>query len=337
MIKAWVCFWRQALGVWGRIWLAIAISALLSAIEVSDCRAAERETVKTPPLTRTASGPVLIGAVRGKQIILTGVWEPKTGWRSAANADEDKDLMPNGTVWTLYGAHKRPVRVTSGPPRVKPRYEPFLMRNRPSDFYVSAELASRPSYKHEIAVAGAGSTDERLVREFPPMWYKPAKRLSDYLLENSPLDALNEMQVVLEDLDGDGRKEHLVTFAGTVWFYPALRDKVDYVRNVVIAAAHTTDNGTYRVSMLTEMAQSMLRGPLLHGKGVRYAEILAITDINGDGRREVAISTDGADWWAFEVYAFDGSRFQQVLFFGGYWAEIRGGDRGGVGLGLELW
>ncbi|NIM06839.1 MAG: hypothetical protein GTO55_09890 [Armatimonadetes bacterium] len=356
MIRAWACLWQRA-RYGERIWLAIALVSLLSVTAVSDCRAAERETVKTPPLTQTASGPVLIGAVRGREIRLAGVWEPETGWRSAANADEDKELMPNGTVWTLYGLNQPPLRVKSGPPSVKPRYEPRLMRNRPEDFYVSAELPSRPRNRCRVAVSGIDLMNEPPVRilhnwislrelvgfsgtdlkiemrkvlssaVFAREEDPATTRLCKHLLDNSPFKEIRQVnQVVYADLDGDSEEEHLITFEGGVRFYYAPRDKASPAKNSMIAVAHMTDSDTHRVSILTEMAQSMLRGPFFHSAGVRYAEILAITDINGDGRREVAINTDGADWWAFEVYAFDGNRFHQVLFFGGYWAEIREGE-----------
>ncbi len=326
------CFYRQTLSS-KRIWFATAMAALLGVAAVSNCRAesrespsppAQKETAKTPPLTQAAGGPVLVGSVGpGKTTTVTfvGAWNPKTGWRNAANAEEDKELMPDGTVWTLYGLNQPPLRVASGPVRLVWPFEHLDLPAEPEHCDVTAKLTRNPRGKYPLAVSGIDFMDEGLVRVLLPQEDPNTKRLCEYLLENGLVKKVEKIhQVVRADLDGDGKEEHLVAFHGNIWAYYAPNDEAYPANNSVIAAAHMTDSGTYRVSMLTEMAQIVLRGSHFGGRGVLGAEILAIADINGDGRREVVISTNGADWWAFEVYAFDGKRFQKVLFFGGYWA-----------------
>ncbi|NIM04032.1 MAG: hypothetical protein GTN65_00020, partial [Armatimonadetes bacterium] len=278
MIRTRACFCRQT-SFAGSIWLTTAMAALLSAIAVSDCRAAKKETAKTPPLTQAAGRRVLIGAVRGSEIRLAGVWEPKTGWRSAANADTDKELMPAGTVWTLYSLDERqqtvfsvvsrvvpPVKAISGPPRVKPRYDPVHMKNRPEDFCVSAELSSPPEGKYTLAVSGVDLIDEHLVKKGP---FKRPREIR---------------RVLRADLDGDDEEEHLVTVRGHVPAYYEPEDRIIVCSNYVIAAAHRKQSGGYAISVLTQTSQDILRGA--HGSGVEHAEILAIADINGDARRE---------------------------------------------------
>ncbi|NIM06841.1 MAG: hypothetical protein GTO55_09900, partial [Armatimonadetes bacterium] len=329
MIRAKACFSRRT-SLAGSIWIAIALVSLLSVIAVSDCRAAaKKETAKTPPLTQAAGGPVLIGTVRGSEIRLAGVWQPKTGWRSAANADEDKELMPDGTVWTLYSLDERqqavfnvvsgvvpPVKATSGPPHIKPRYDPVHMKNRAEDFCVSAELGSPPEGEYPLAVSGVDFIDERPVRVLPRGVDYITNQVCEYLVEEGPFKRPKRIhQVLRADLDGDDEEEHLVTVRGHAPAYYEPEDRIIVCSNYAIAAAHRKQSGGYAISVLTQTSQDILRGA--YGSGVEHAEILAIADINGDGRREVAISTKGSDWWAFEVYAFDGSQFRQVLFFGG--------------------
>ncbi|NIM06840.1 MAG: hypothetical protein GTO55_09895 [Armatimonadetes bacterium] len=321
------CFYRQTLSS-KRIWFAIAMAALLSLAAVSDClpeekaippTPAQKETAKTPPQTKKTEAPVLAGfASVLSGVTLVGIWEAKTGWRHATNAYEDKELMPEGTVWTLYGLGLPPRRTTSEAPRVEPRYRPDFMSNDPEDFEVEAELPSHNKDGYPLAVSGVDLMDKRPVRVLPPQEDPDTNRLCKYLLENGLVKKVEKIhQVVRADLDGDGKEEHLVTLEGATWVYYAPMDTAGVGGSTsVIAVAHTTDSGTYRVSALTEMAQSVLRGSDFYGAGVVDAEILAIADINGDGWREVAISTNGMDWWKFEVYAFDGNRFHPILRFG---------------------
>ncbi|NIM04031.1 MAG: hypothetical protein GTN65_00015, partial [Armatimonadetes bacterium] len=253
----------------GRIWLAIAISALLSPAAVSDCHSVKKETAKTPPLTQAAGGSVLVGIVRGSEIGFAGVWEPKTGWRNAANADEDKELMPEGTVWTLYGLNQSPVKVTSGPPTIHWRFEGYNIPREPEDCYVTAVLTNPPEGEYPLAVSGIDFMDDHPVRVLPPQEDPATNRLCRYLLENGPFKKVEKiLQVVRADLDGDGKEEHLVAFHGNIWAYYEPTDMAgEGAEAGVVAVAHTTASGTYRVSTLTEIAQSMLRGPYFQGAG----------------------------------------------------------------------
>ena len=268
---------------------------------------AARAASRAPSRSRV----VLVGWSRGglmengrEEISLVGTWSSASGWRNRREEDLLK-LLPQGGTWTLYETGRPPVEVTADKPRWRRWREGDLQQRS-----VAAGLASRPPVTPGswLAASGAACVDRRPVHLLPPTEDAVTKavrqQLTKHHLWQSP-DA-HIQQNISVDLNGDGHDDRLVTVYQGMGTGPG--GPVD-----LIVAAIAGRTGARHLTVMTEGSWKRVQ----RLGGFLGAQVVAVGDINGDGRCEVGIRLLSNDYAGLEVHTAVGTGTRRVLYADG--------------------
>ncbi len=289
---------------------ALLAAALIAAVLLPGYREEKREVSAAAEAPKTdvsapaqpPEKPILVGEANWG-VRLIGTWTKEKGWRNASFGDlmellpqggDLKDLLPQGGEWTLYHLGHAPLTTTSGPPKLH-------LDERGQPWFYYTKLTKRPPHPADrwLAVSGAPSVDRGAVEMLPNQedlrthWVRFDAQGQGYWHRD-----LKILQNISVDLDGDGKPEQLVT----------VEEGLTYGADLIVCHSPQSSDDWPPLGILTEEAWQDLRS-----SGRLRAQIGAIADINGDGRREIGIKLDSYDMCGYEIHTFDGKEFRRVL------------------------
>jgi hypothetical protein len=242
-----------------------------------------------------------VGGITGtghEHISLLGAWTPERGWRRREDEDLLK-LLPRGGTWVLYATGRSPVRVRTD------RARETRGNNRVG--YVSARLTTRVPLPPGMWVGALGARRARSFRVRLPEAARDraASRILGQLRRQGYLQSREAAltQDIAVDLNRDGAEDRLLTVGSGL-----TASKTGPVDLVVAAIA--TRGGAFRLTILTKRAWHRMHTL----SSFLSAKIVAVADINGDGRCEVALSLGGNDYAGLELYTMGSRGLSRVLY-----------------------
>lgn len=269
---------------------------------------ADTSTTTTAPPSGPAdvTVPLLVGGGTGGGWLPLGSWQ-SDHWQSATDADDQPvaPSIPTGTAMTVTNLAGQSTG-TAGDPveacfdeRVGPTLDVDVPAPDPPGFgYGSVAMTTQDwtVVPRPIGVASSG----------PPRY----QEIGETIFAGQPVDGTNGAveQVVVGDLDGDGDDEAIVSFefvqqsagAGTPGDFAAL-----FVVDV--------DSRISATVLDTDVPSDL--PPEAFPVTERY-RVIAVADLNGDGRMEVAVHS-----WYYEgasvlLYEYDGETLVRALATG---------------------
>ncbi|HJT44980.1 MAG TPA: FG-GAP repeat protein [Chthoniobacterales bacterium] len=219
-------------------------------------------------------------------------------------ADETAKSMADETAFRIYGMAGALGEAKSG----KPKNE-----DEPCPDTLSVELSPKPD-KGVIAIAATWNALPRKVRVLDPTQNVYLDAVRDFLKTKG----INEPKAKIEnivrvDLDGDGEEEVLIS--ATNYF---ANDDSPPMRSPA---------GSYSMVLLRRIADGKVETQLVEGEfhpkafvskddsfdGPSAYKVIAVLDLDGDGKLEIVISSRYYEGEATMIYRCDPKKIEQVL------------------------
>jgi len=249
----------------------------------------------------SAEEAVLVGflhpAIPGS-VSLLGWWGPKTGWQrwyAAGDLQAGEKLFRPGAVWTLYNLSCPgfPVEVTTEQPHADDYGDGTSL---------SAKIKRLPARgcRQWLAVSSPKRLARGRVRSVPATGDATTSAIRRVLRDRGIWETpARIVQNLAADLNHDGREERLLS----VTFGEGERSQ-----RMVFGAYRNASEGLEVAEIPGARKMSLL--------GRSWVDVVAVVDIDGDGRREVAVNLPMDEYSGFEVYRFDDTGFHVVLDYG---------------------
>ncbi len=248
---------------------------------------------------RLPARQVLIGYCDYRDVALIGTWSRRSGWRDpAARRSESvfRELLPRGGQWALYHTGRDPILVTTKAPHVS--LGEHGERHYYADLIKPTGDGRDSRHRDWIAVSGEYAVDRRRLDSLPNVDDEMTRAMRRGLTEaRVPVSRDARIRQNADvGLDGSGHRERLLVFAPGPQPGAAL-----------IVVGWRTAEGKLRLSIVARPGDDLLRNEFA------MAQVLTVADINGDGRREVAVLWGIPDGMGVDLYEFSASGPKRVL------------------------
>ena len=259
------------------------------------------QSLVVPSAQRAESGRTIIGLTHTSNVWLVGAYDPKSGW---IRDDRARSLVKSGILFSLISSDGRAEKVSIGPIRSGDEVGGFLASIRTG----KVPKSDGPT----LAVGGGRAKLNRPWKRQPATNPLYRKAVADSLRQAGlkSVSSARVTQNIRVDLNGDGADEVLLcarsrdamgritqavpgdyTFAGIRFVAKSGVKMLPLERHV--------HNGTWKPGAIT----------------FRYA-FLPCTDLDGDGRMEIALYESYHEGDSITVYTFNGAAVKRVLTTG---------------------
>ncbi len=216
-------------------------------------------------------------------------------------------LAPEETAEMMRGGLEAKLYAPGGLMGTAVMDEPFPSELDPSVYELRLEVESGTT-GHLVAVSGEGNFQPRPVsmQSTDQRVYDDA--VQEVLEERGMSSSPRLTQNIRADLDGDGTEEVVLSANMPSSQGPGMTQP---------------GPGDYSFVMIRQLVDGELRTTVLEGvfhtettemmMGANHSEVIGVLDLDGDGRMELVVSSEGWESRSLTVYAFDGEQWNPVL------------------------